>query len=60
MVGAEQARRFWELGEAAKQCARDLIAKHGIECDLKPGIAHPNHKAGYEPRIPRLRRLPAS
>ena len=48
MVGAEAARRFWELGEAAKQCARDLIAKHGIECDLKPGIAHPNHKAAYD------------
>ena len=48
MVGAEQARRFWELGEAAKQCARDLIARHDIQCDLKPGIAHPNHKQAYD------------
>ena len=48
MVGAGDARRFWELAEAAKQCARDLIATHGIECDLKPGIAHPNHKPGYD------------
>jgi gamma-glutamylputrescine oxidase len=48
MVGADDARRFWELAEAAKHCARELIAEHGIECDLKPGIAHPNHKPGYD------------
>ena len=48
MVGADDARRFWELAEAAKQCARELIAEHGIECDLKSGIAHPNHKPGYD------------
>jgi len=48
MVGADEARRFWELGEAAKQSARELIAAHAIDCDLKPGIAHPNHKPGYD------------
>ncbi len=48
MVGADDARRFWELGEAAKQSARELIAAHAIDCDLKPGIAHPNHKPGYD------------
>ena len=47
MVGADAARRFWELAEAAKNTARELIAEHGIDCDLKPGIAHPDHKPGY-------------
>ena len=23
------------------------LAQHGYDCDLKPGIAHPNHKPGY-------------
>ena len=25
-----------------------MISEHDIECDLKPGIAHPNHKSGYD------------
>jgi len=48
MVGADAARQFWELAEAAKQTAREIIAEYGIDCDLKPGIAHPNHKPGYD------------
>jgi len=47
MVGTDTARQFWELAEAAKNLARQLIAEHDIDCDLKPGIAHPNHKPGY-------------
>lgn len=47
MVGADTARQFWELAEAAKACVKQLIAAHRIDCDLKPGIAHPNHKPGY-------------
>jgi gamma-glutamylputrescine oxidase len=47
MVGADSARYFWELAEAAKSLARQLIAEHDIDCDLKPGIAHPNHKPAY-------------
>ncbi len=47
MVGADTARHFWELAEAAKDLARSLIAEHEIECDLKPGIAHPDHKPDY-------------
>ena len=49
MVGADAARELWELAEAAKDLAKSLIAKHHIECDLKPGIAHANHKPGYAP-----------
>ena len=48
IVGADTARQFWELGEAAKGLVRQLINEHNIECDLKPGIAHPNHKSQYD------------
>ncbi len=47
MVGEDAARRLWDLAEAAKELARSLIAEYAIECDLKPGIAHPDHKPGY-------------
>ncbi len=47
MVGEAAARQLWELAEAAKALARSLIDAHGIDCDLKPGIAHPDHKPGY-------------
>ncbi len=49
MVGADTARQFWELAEAAKDTVKQLVARHRIECDLKAGIAHPNHKPGYAP-----------
>lgn len=48
MVGADAARHFWDLAEAAKDTVRQLIAEHGIDCDLKPGIAHPSHKFEYQ------------
>ncbi|MDA7425376.1 NAD(P)/FAD-dependent oxidoreductase [Thalassococcus lentus] len=38
-VGKEDARKFWELGEAAKQLVRDLVCEHSIECYLRDGIA---------------------
>ncbi|MFT5398624.1 MAG: gamma-glutamylputrescine oxidase [Planctomycetota bacterium] len=47
MVGDDDARTLWELAEDAKQLARTLIAEHDIDCDLKPGIAHPDHKPEY-------------
>ncbi|MCP4767624.1 MAG: FAD-binding oxidoreductase [Gammaproteobacteria bacterium] len=47
MAGEDAARQLWELAEAAKDLAKRLIADHDIDCDLKPGIAQPNHKPGY-------------
>lgn len=40
MVGLDHARRLWQLGQEAKALVRGLIAKHSIDCHLKPGIAH--------------------
>ena len=46
-VGIADAQKMWQLAEDAKNLARQLIAEHGIDCDLKPGVAHPDHKPGY-------------
>ena len=43
-LGAERARLLWSLAEEAKSLVRDLVARHGIECDLKPGIAIAAHR----------------
>jgi gamma-glutamylputrescine oxidase len=47
MVGADAARKLWDLAEDAKNLAKQLISKHRIACDLKLGIAHPDHKPAY-------------
>lgn len=46
-MGIADAQKMWQLAEDAKNLARQLIAEHGIDCDLKPGVAHPDHKPGY-------------
>ncbi len=48
MVGKEDALKLWNLAQEAKDTARGLINEHYIECDLKPGVAHPNHRQKYE------------
>ena len=37
MVGKAEAHRLWDLGLEAVQLVRNLIARFGIECDLKRG-----------------------
>ncbi|WOI35225.1 FAD-binding oxidoreductase [Tritonibacter scottomollicae] len=39
MVGREDATKLWTLGEEAKDLVKGLIAKHDIDCHLKPGVA---------------------
>ena len=39
MVGRDDARKLWELGEEAKDLVRGLIARHGIDCHLRDGVA---------------------
>ncbi|GGH22300.1 gamma-glutamylputrescine oxidase [Cribrihabitans marinus] len=39
LVGDEDAAKLWTLAEEAKALVKDLIARHDIDCDLKPGIA---------------------
>lgn len=40
MVGPDDALKLWQQGEEAKNLVKSLIAKHKIDCHLKPGIAH--------------------
>ncbi len=46
-LGQADARKMWQLAEDAKNLARQTIKDHAIDCDLKPGVAHPDHKPGY-------------
>ncbi|MDX5498938.1 MAG: FAD-binding oxidoreductase [Rhodobacterales bacterium] len=39
MLGKAEARKLWALGEEAKDLVKSLIARHEIDCHLKPGIA---------------------
>jgi gamma-glutamylputrescine oxidase len=39
MVGKDEAKVLWHLGEDSKDLVKGLITKHGIECYLKPGVA---------------------
>ncbi len=39
MLGADHAKRLWQMGEQAKDLVKSLIAKHNIDCHLKPGVA---------------------
>ena len=39
LVGDDDAAKLWELAEDAKALVKSLIAKHKIDCDLKPGVA---------------------
>ena len=43
-LGNERARLLWSLAEEAKALVRGRIARHGIDCDLKPGIAIAAHR----------------
>ena len=47
LLGKTTARALWDLAQDAKAIARSLIADYEIDCDLKPGVAHPDHKPGY-------------
>ncbi len=39
MMGRDDARHLWLLGEEAKQLVRGLIDTHQIDCDYRPGVA---------------------
>jgi gamma-glutamylputrescine oxidase len=39
MAGAGHAATLWDMGLEAVALAKDLIARHNIDCHLKPGVA---------------------
>lgn len=38
-VGPEEAQKLWRMGEEAKDLVKSLVAKHDIDCHLRPGVA---------------------
>lgn len=47
LVGAADARALWDAGLAARQMVVDLIGELGIDCDLRHGIIHANHRPRF-------------
>lgn len=45
-LGEAHARQLWDHAEAAKALVRQLIADHGIDCDLRNGLIHAAWKPG--------------
>jgi gamma-glutamylputrescine oxidase len=39
-LGKEWAHRLWDLGVESNALVKELIARHAIACDLKPGLIH--------------------
>ncbi len=60
MLGIADARRLWDLAEESKTVVKTRIARHKIDCDLKPGILHaaskPADAADFEPYVEKLAR----
>jgi gamma-glutamylputrescine oxidase len=46
-AGKAAARTFWDLAEEAQALVRALVARHGIDCDFRPGIVYAAHKLAY-------------
>jgi gamma-glutamylputrescine oxidase len=40
LVGAADARRIWDISVEGLRLQRELIARHGIDCDLRAGQMH--------------------
>ena len=51
LVGLDDARKVWDIALAANRLVRNLIARHGIDCDLRDGgldaAWKPAHAAGF-------------
>ena len=46
-LGADAARQLWHMAEDAKAHLHGLIAAHGMECELKPGLIHAWHRPHF-------------
>ncbi len=46
-LGADAARQLWDMAEDAKADLHSLIARHGIDCELKSGMIHVWHKPRF-------------
>ncbi|MFN7168245.1 MAG: NAD(P)/FAD-dependent oxidoreductase [Pannonibacter sp.] len=44
MVGKSDARLLWDLAQESKAIVHELIGKHQIDCDYRPGILYADHR----------------
>ena len=42
--GSDDAQRLWKIAEDAKSFVKDLIARHGIDCDWRAGLIETVHR----------------
>jgi len=47
-VGRDDARLLWEVSQDAKQLVKDLVHRFDMDCALKPGIIHANHRKRFD------------
>ena len=47
LVGRAQAKGLWQLAEDSKELVKNLIRNNNIDCAIKPGILHANHRARF-------------
>jgi gamma-glutamylputrescine oxidase len=43
VAGRDDAKKLWAMAQDAKRLVRELIARHSIDCDLKPGLIAAAH-----------------
>lgn len=46
-VGLDDAKALWSMAEDAKALLHALIARHAIDCDVRPGLIVADHKPAY-------------
>ena len=46
-LGKVMARSLWQLAQDSKHLVKSLVKDHRIDCDLKPGILHANHRSRF-------------
>ena len=47
LLGADAARQLWDMSQDARTNLDDLVATHGIDCEMKSGLIHSWHKPGF-------------
>lgn len=48
MYGLDAAHSMWDIAKESVYHVKKLISDHKIDCALKPGIIHANHRARYD------------
>lgn len=60
VLGLDMARQYWRLAVEAKRHFHELIARHEIACDLRPGVLSVIHKprlvADYRRHVDHMQR----